>query len=77
MKMPEPYQREIYATSANTEAVRKGFEMGGYVKKPNLYTEDQMRQYGRDLLEAAINSYSPDDTATDYINKLIDMKEAL
>ena len=30
-----------------------------------------------DLLEAAINSYSPDDTAMDYINKLIDMKETL
>lgn len=24
----------IYATSANTDSVRKGFEMGGYIKEP-------------------------------------------
>ena len=46
-----------------------------------VFSESQMlrfaKQYGRDVLDAAINSYSPDDTATDYINKLIDMKEAL
>jgi hypothetical protein len=45
--------------------------------KGRMFTEEQLKQYGRDLLEAAINSYSPDDTAMDYINKLIDMKETL
>ena len=42
VEVGEPYQRKTYATSGNTEAVRKGFEVGGYVKTPDLYTADQL-----------------------------------
>ena len=45
--------------------------------RADLFTAKQMKQFGRDLLAAAISSYSPDDTAMDYINKLIEMKETL
>lgn len=48
--LPEPYQREIYATTENTPAVRDGYEMGGYVKVPALYTADQLQAYAAPLV---------------------------
>jgi hypothetical protein len=39
------------------------------------YTEAQLIAYGRQCVEAAVNLYSPDDTATDYFDKVYDMFE--
>ena len=52
--LPEPAVRETYATASNTTSVRKGYEMGGYVKSPDLYTADQMRSYAAAALAAAV-----------------------
>lgn len=49
--LPPPYEKEVFATAANTESVRQGYEMGGYVKHPPLYTADQMREYARAAVE--------------------------
>lgn len=50
--LPEPARRATYATSRNTESVRKGFEVGGYEKTPPLFDDEQMHDYGRAVLEA-------------------------
>jgi len=87
MKMPEPvgYRMRFrsepgmignYPWTYGDARSRSKIERPEY-EWEDLCTVEQMKQYGRDLLEAAINSYSPDDTAMDYINKLIDMKEKL
>lgn len=56
--LPEPYRRAVFATSKNTDSVRKGFEMGGYEKEPPLFDELQMEDYAklavREALERAI-----------------------
>ncbi len=52
--MPEPAVREVYATSQNTPSVKAGFEMGGYVKSPDYYTADQLRTYGDQRANAAL-----------------------
>jgi hypothetical protein len=48
--LPEPYQREVVATYNNTDSVRKGYEMGGYVKTPDLFTADQIQAYAREAI---------------------------
>lgn len=55
--LPEPYQKEILATSKNTVAVREGYEMGGYVKHPDLYTEEQMEEYARAACIAMLKAW--------------------
>lgn len=55
--LPEPYQKEILATSKNTVAVREGYEMGGYVKHPDLYTEEQMEEYARAACLAMLEAW--------------------
>lgn len=52
--LPEPAARETYATASNTDSVRQGYEMGGYVKSPDLYTAAQMREYAAAALAAAV-----------------------
>lgn len=42
-----------------------------------VYTESQLCQAIKDALEEALNAYSPDDTANDYLNKIIDLKESV
>ena len=78
MKMPEPV---AWIRGSGLEMLK--LENGGVA---TVFASDGMSNYSHplydkqaliDLLEAAINSYSPDDTAMDYINKLIDMKETL
>jgi hypothetical protein len=73
MKMPEP----IATVEAITLGIYRRYQYQVLKKIPdgmhNLYDKQALI----DLLDAAINSYSPDDTAMDYINKLIDMKETL
>lgn len=54
--MPEPAVREVYATSQNTPSVKAGFEMGGYVKSPDYYTADQLRTYGDQRANAALEA---------------------
>jgi hypothetical protein len=74
MKMPEP----IGVVAESRKTISTAFST-------TIYTRHRLHQGAKvydkqaliDLLEAAINSYSPDDTAMDYINKLIDMKETL
>jgi hypothetical protein len=39
------------------------------------YSEKQMRQAIKDALEGALNCYSPDDTATDWADKIKALKE--
>jgi len=51
-ELPPPYQGRVVATSRNTSSVRKGVEMGGYIKSPELFTADQMRAYGQACVEA-------------------------
>lgn len=51
-ELPPPYQGQVVATSRNTSSVRKGVEMGGYIKSPELFTADQMHAYGRACVEA-------------------------
>jgi predicted component of type VI protein secretion system len=41
------------------------------------YSEKQMRQAIRDALEEALNCYSQDDTATDYLDKIFELKESV
>lgn len=43
--LPAPHMRERIATAANTSSVRRGYEQGGYVKWPDMYTADHMRDY--------------------------------
>ena len=50
--MPAPYAPAVYANSRNTDAVRKGYEMGGYLKTPDLYTKAQMLEYTASALAA-------------------------
>ena len=45
--LPQPAKRAVYATAKNTASVRSGGEMGGYLKSPNYYTEEQMRAYAQ------------------------------
>ena len=52
--MPKPAVREVYATAQNTPSVKAGFEMGGYVKSPDLYTAEQLRAYGDQCANAAL-----------------------
>ena len=76
MKMPEPVAevRESRPVNANGDTVKAAFLFDTTLPSgTKLYDKQALI----DLLEAAINSYSPDDTAMDYINKLIDMKETL
>lgn len=42
--MPEPAVRAVYADAYNTPAVKHGFEQGGYLKSPDYFTADQMRE---------------------------------
>lgn len=42
--LPEPAKKAVYANASNTSAVRKGYEMGGYLISPDYYTDDQVRQ---------------------------------
>jgi hypothetical protein len=78
MKMPEPVAH-LTVSAVDDSVYLPKLNARHFPSKDSkpLFAEDQLKQYGRDLLEAAINSYSPDDTAMDYINKLIDMKEKL
>lgn len=55
--LPKPAIEAIYATSENTESVRKGFEMGGYIKQPEGYTEEQMRSYVEQTMALYIRHY--------------------
>ena len=49
---PAPSVRPVYATSANTKAVRDGFEVGGYEKTPPLFTKSQLDAYALNVLRA-------------------------
>lgn len=44
-----------------------------------LFTESQLKAAmvaaWNEAIEACVNAYSPDDTATDFMNKIIDLKE--
>ena len=40
-----------------------------------LFTEGQMLQFRRDALEEALQCYSQEDTASDYIGKILDLKD--
>lgn len=51
-KLPEPHFKTEYADAANTPAVRSGHEVGGYVKRQESYTADQMRDYARAAIAA-------------------------
>ena len=44
----------------------------GHIKR---YTEEQMLQFRRDALEEALQCYSQEDTASDYIGKILDLKD--
>ena len=46
-------------------------------KGERVYSESQMRQAIKDALEEALRSYSPDDTATDYLDKIFELKESV
>lgn len=75
MKMPEPVG---YLSQYNLTMLEQGYPqtivmLKGAKRDLPLYSKQALI----DLLEAAINSHSPDDIAMDYINKLIDMKETL
>ena len=39
------------------------------------YTESQMLQFRRDVLEEVIQCYSPDDTAADWTDKIRKLKD--
>jgi hypothetical protein len=41
----------------------------------HVYTEAQMLQFRRDALEEALQCYSQEDTASDYIGKILDLKD--
>ena len=43
--LPAPHMRESIATAQNTHSVRHGYEQGGYVRWPDMYTAEQMRAY--------------------------------
>lgn len=47
--------------------------------EPTAFTEAQMKAAmvaaWNEAIEACVNAYSPDDTATDFMNKIIDLKE--
>lgn len=49
-ELPKPSRAAVYATSANTDSVRKGFEMGGYEKEPALFTEDQLLAFAEEAV---------------------------
>lgn len=51
--MPEPAVRAVYADAYNTPAVKHGFEQGGYLKSPDYFTADQMREAIRGATERA------------------------
>lgn len=53
-KLPEPAVKETHATAKNTRSVRDGFEMGGYVKTPAFFTDDQMLAYARQAVTEAL-----------------------
>jgi hypothetical protein len=42
-----PAKPPVYATARNTEAVRRGYEMGGYEKEPGYYSEEQLDEFAR------------------------------
>jgi hypothetical protein len=48
-----PAKPPVYATAANTKAVRDGFEMGGYEKEPGYYSEAQLDEFAR-AIETAV-----------------------
>jgi hypothetical protein len=52
IKLPPPFKKAVYATSANTKSVRDGVEMGGYEKEPPLFDDAQMHEYARAAVEA-------------------------
>lgn len=43
--LPEPAKRRVYANASNSPSVRAGYEMGGYEKEPDYYTDDQMAAF--------------------------------
>ena len=51
------------------------FKPDGDAPGTKLYTEAQMLQFRRDALEEALQCYSQDDTASDYIGKILDLKD--
>ena len=74
IKLPEPYSTvgrllgEVGTFAAMGYNLRRG---------DGLYTESQMRQAIKDALEGALNCYSPDDTATDWADKIKALKESV
>lgn len=72
MKMPEPIATVTDNFATDFSEISRTWQ-----RPIPLGTKLYDKQALIDLLEAAINSYSPDDTAMDYINKLIAMKETL
>ena len=65
MKLPEP----AYKLRSKVRHV--------FAASLDVYTEAQMRQAIRDALDEVLNCYSPDDTVTDYQDKIKAMKETI
>lgn len=57
--LPEPARTEVYATARNSSSVRKGFEMGGYIKEPAYYTAEQMHAYADAVRAQAMEEIGP------------------
>lgn len=48
--MPKPHTPPVFATAANTQSVKAGYELGGYEKTPPLFDEHQLEAYAREAV---------------------------
>lgn len=56
--MPKPHTPPVFATAANTQSVKAGYELGGYEKTPPLFDEHQLEAYAREAVR--LNVAVPD-----------------
>jgi len=67
IKLPEPAGKVAYEAADQWST--------DWISSEDAYTHAQLVQAVKDALEEVLNCYSPDDTATDYQNKIIGMRE--
>jgi hypothetical protein len=69
--LPKPVAARVWVGKTHDYELEHLYSEAG--DGESLVTEAQLIAYGRKCVEAAVNLYSPDDTATDYFDKVYDM----
>lgn len=53
--MPKPHTPPVFATAANTQSVKAGYELGGYEKTPPLFDEHQLEAFAREAVRLNVH----------------------